>query len=145
MRAISANFGHFWAVPRTHRGVGGQERAYCHGAIKAHVKCMKSFPSFVCFDWISQPIWAKKGCFRVRNVQFWEGTSQLGAPTPARHRWVFGSKLGFRKGHLGYERARLEYSPKRWNGVMAKTERRSVACLLWLACLLLARFKGRGV
>ena len=39
-------------VFRTYRGVKGQQRALCHGAIKAHVECSHRFPSFVHFDWV---------------------------------------------------------------------------------------------
>ena len=56
------------------------------GAIEAHVKCRNRFPSFGRFDCVSVPFWAKKGYFGAPNAQFWEGTSQLGAPTPGRHR-----------------------------------------------------------
>ena len=65
---------------RTYLGVGGQQRVVGYEEIKAHVECTNGFPSLVHFDWVSGPIWAKKGCFGAQNAQFWEGTSQLGAP-----------------------------------------------------------------
>ena len=45
-----AIFGHFWAISRTYRGVGGQQAALCHKAGKAHVEFSNCFPSFVHFD-----------------------------------------------------------------------------------------------
>ena len=85
---IQAIFGHFWAVFRTYRGARGQERALVHGAIEAHVECRNRLPSFGRFDWVSGLFWAKKkkAVFWAQNAQFWEGTSQLGAPAPGRHR-----------------------------------------------------------
>ena len=94
---IKAIFGHFWALFRTFRGVRGQQRAHGHGAIGAHVKCSNRLPSFVRFESVSGPFWAKKGYFGAQNAQFWEGTSRLGTPAPGRHRCVFDSKLGFGK------------------------------------------------
>ena len=43
-------------------------------------------PSFGRFQLVSGPFWAQKGCFGAQNVQLWEGTSQLGAHAPGRHR-----------------------------------------------------------
>ena len=43
---IQAIFGHFWAVSRTFRGGGGQQRAFGHGAMGAHVNCSNRLPSF---------------------------------------------------------------------------------------------------
>ena len=83
---IQAIFGHFWAVSRTYRGPRWQQRSLGHGAIKAHVKCSIHLPSFGRFEWVLGPFWAKKGCFGAQNAQVWEGTSQLGAPAPGRHR-----------------------------------------------------------
>ena len=92
--------GHFWpflAISRTYRKVRGQERALCHRAMKAHMECSHHFPSFIWFDWVAGQFWAKKGRLGAQNAQFWEGTSRLGAFAAGRHRWVFGSKLGFGK------------------------------------------------
>ena len=50
------------------------------------MECSNRFPSFGRFEWVSVPFWAKKGCFGAQNAQFWEGTSQLGALVPGRHR-----------------------------------------------------------
>ena len=50
------------------------------------MKCSNRFPSFVRFDWVLGPFWAKKGCFGAENAQFREGTSRLGATAPGRHR-----------------------------------------------------------
>ena len=44
------------------------------------------FPLKRHFDLVSGPFWAKKGCFGAKNAQFQEGTTQLGAPAPGRHR-----------------------------------------------------------
>ena len=60
---IQAIFGHFWTVSRTYRGARGHERAFGHGAIKAHVKCLNCFSSFGRFDWVSGLFWAKKRLF----------------------------------------------------------------------------------
>ena len=58
----------------------GQQRVICHKEVKAHKECSDCFPSFVHFDGVSGPLWPKKGFFGAQNVQFWEGTSPLGAP-----------------------------------------------------------------
>ena len=79
-------FGPFLAVSRTCCGARGQERALVHGAIVTHVECRNRLPSFCRYDWVLGPFLAKKGCFGAQNAQFWEGTSQLGAPAPGRHR-----------------------------------------------------------
>ena len=60
---IPAIFSFFWAVSWTYRGVGGQDRALCRGAIEVHVSCNNCFPSFARFHWVSGLFWAKKGCF----------------------------------------------------------------------------------
>ena len=77
-RAIWGIFGHFWAASRTYRGVTGQQRALCHGAIKAHMKCGNRFPSSGCFELVPGLFCAKKGWFRAPNALFWEGTFILG-------------------------------------------------------------------
>ena len=85
----NAQLGHFWPFlggSRTYHGAKGQERALGHGAIEAHVRCRNRSPSFGRFEWVSGPFCAKKGCFGAPNVQFWEGTSRVGAPAPGRHR-----------------------------------------------------------
>ena len=43
-------------------------------------------PSFGRYDWVLGSFWAKKGCFRAQNAQFWEGTSRPGASAPGRQR-----------------------------------------------------------
>ena len=74
-------FGHFWAVSRTYRGARGQERALCHGAIKAHVEFLNCFPSFGRFDWLSGPFWAKKkAVFGAQNRNFGRAPPDLAPP-----------------------------------------------------------------
>ena len=62
-RAIRAIFSHFWAVPRTYRGVRGQQSALCHGAIEVHVQRSNRFPSFGRFDWVLGPFLGQKRLF----------------------------------------------------------------------------------
>ena len=68
----------------------GSKGHTCHKELRAHVECTNRIPSFVRFDEVPGPFWAKKGRFGTQNAQFWEGTSQLAAPAPGRHRWFFG-------------------------------------------------------
>ena len=64
------------------------------------MECSNYFPSFGHFEWVSGPFWAKKkGCFGALNMQFWEGTSRLGAPAPGRRRWVFWLNTWIWRGH----------------------------------------------
>ena len=143
---------HYWAVSWTYRGVGGQERALGHGAIKVHVQCSNCCPSFnlICpFYFGFGAVLGQKMLFRGTKCAVLRGHHPTWRPCPGAPPVSFWLKTWIWQGHhLGYRMARVEQSPKRWNGVIAKTERRSasllVACLL-VACLLLARFKGRGV
>ena len=93
------------------------------------MECSHRFPSYVPFDWVLGPFWAKK--------KFWEGTSPSWRPRPGMPPVSFWLKTWIWQGHhLGNRMAKVESSPKRWNGAMAKTERRSACCLL--ACLLVS-------
>ena len=83
---MQAIFGHFWAVAQTYCGARGQQRALGHGAIEAHVECSNRLPCLAIFTGFWGRFGPKKGCFGAQNVQFWEGTSQLGAHAPGRHR-----------------------------------------------------------
>ena len=85
------------------------------------------------------------GCFERKMAVFAQNCADLGGHLPTwRHRpgpppvsfwlktWIWQSH------HLGCRMAKIESGPRRWEGAMAKTARRRVACLL-------AKFKGRGV
>ena len=67
-------------LSQVYRGRRGRRRAGCHKEVKGHKECFDYFPSFVYFNGVSGPLWPKKGLFGAQNVQFWEGTSPLGAP-----------------------------------------------------------------
>ena len=88
-RAFWAIFGEFWAVSWTYRGVRWQERAPCHGAIMAHVKCSSRFPSFGRLEWVLGPFWAKNGWSGHRaHTKEWCGR-RLHAPFSLK--WAKGS------------------------------------------------------
>ena len=43
---------------------------------------LQLLPFVRCFEWVSLPFWAKRGCFGAQNAQFWECTSRLAPPPP---------------------------------------------------------------
>ena len=94
-RHIEAIFSYFWAVSRTYRGVRGQERAPSHGAIKAHVKCSKRFPSFGRFEWVLGPFWAKKkkAVLGHKMRSFGRAPPDLAPPPRGATGEVFAQKL----------------------------------------------------
>ena len=83
--------------------------------VKPHVECTNSFPSFARFERVLALFWANNGYLGLTTAQVWQGTSRLGACAPGRHRWVFGSKLGFGKATT-WDLDRLEYSGARTVG-----------------------------
>ena len=77
---IRGHFSHFWAISQTYRGVRGQQRALCHRAIKAHVKCSNRFPSFGRFEWVPGPFWAGKAAFGHKMRGFGRAPPALAPP-----------------------------------------------------------------
>ena len=116
----------------------------------AHVECGNRFPSSGRFESVLGPFWAGKSVLADKMHGFRRTPPDL-VPRPGAQAVTFWLKTWIpQEHHVGYDIAWVEYSPKWWNGVIAKMERRSVACLLaccllLVVCLLLARFKGRGV
>ena len=120
---IQAILSHFWAVSWTYRGVSGQQRALCHRAIKAHVKCLQPFP----FVW---PFGVGFGAVLGQKRMFW-GTKCAGLggdlPTwrprpraPPVSSWL---KTWIWQGHhLGNRMARLGKDPRQRKGEKAKME-----------------------
>ena len=71
------------------------------------MECSNRFLPFGHFEWVSRLFWAKKGCFGAENTQFWEGTSRLGAPSPAPLVTYWVRTCSWQGHHLG-SMARVE-------------------------------------
>ena len=137
----------FWAVSRTYRGVRGYQRSLGHEKVKPHMECSSRLPSFGCFEPLLGLFWAKKWLFLAQNCADLGGHLPTWRPRPGPPPVSFWLKTWIWQGHhLGSKMATWANDPRRWDGAMAKTARRSVVVVVVACCcLLLAKFKGRGV
>ena len=77
--------------------------------------------------------WAKNGCLWHKLRRFGRAPPNL-APPPRAPPVSFWLKTWIWQGHhLGSRMAKVESSPRRWEGTMAKTARRRDCCLLLLS------------
>ena len=142
----------FWAVSRTYCGIGGHQRAPGHWKVKPHLRCSSCLGSFGCFEPLLGLFLAKNGCFWPKNSADLGGHLPTGRHCSGPPTLTFWLKTWICQGHhVGSTMATWANDPKRWDGAMAKTARRSACCCCCCSCCccccccLLAKFKGRGV
>ena len=87
-------------------------------------------------QWCGPP--TRRGSRRIPSTLTTHLPTWRHCPGPPPVSWRL--KIWIWEGHVSMQKkARVEESPKRWDGVMAEMERRSVCCcLLLVACLLVA-------
>ena len=87
--------------------------------------------------------WAKNGCFLAQNCADLGGHLPTWRPRPGPPPVSFWLKAWIWQGHhLGSRMAKVESSLRRW--LWPKRNGDLFACLLVVACCLLARFRGSG-
>ena len=125
--AHCAVFGAFWRLFGPFLGhiveLEGTKGPLVTRKVKLHVKCSSRLPSFGCFEPLLGLFWAKNGCFWPKTAQILGGLLPTWRPRPGPPPVSFWLKTWIWQGHhLGSGMAKVESSPRRWEGAMAQTE-----------------------